>query len=115
MDFSDLKSIANTLRSQLEGAQDAAAKAKVKGESGGGMVRVVMNGRHEVIEVGIDKNVITSDDPQLLEDLVRAAVNDAVANVAEALKDQLTGLMNSSGIDLSAIGLIRSQGGGDER
>ena len=72
----------------MQKMQAEAAKAEVTGESGAGMVKVVMNGRHDVRKVTIDPGVL-SEDKEFLEDLLAAAVNDAVRKVEEAQRQQM--------------------------
>jgi nucleoid-associated protein EbfC len=72
---------AQRMQDNLKRAQEEIAKIEVVGESGGGMVRVTMNGRHEVRRVEIDRKML-ADDPEMTEDLIAAAINDAVNKVA---------------------------------
>jgi DNA-binding YbaB/EbfC family protein len=71
------------MQANLKKAQDEIAAMEVIGESGGGMVKVTMNGKHEVKRVQIEPQV-ASEDREMLEDLVAAAVNDAVNKVDAA-------------------------------
>ncbi len=71
---------AQEMQEKMQRAQEEIAKAEVHGEAGAGMVKVVMNGRHDVISVAIDQSVM-EEDKELLEDLLAAAVNDAVRKV----------------------------------
>lgn len=103
MDLSNLMQMANQLREQLTQAQSKAGEQLVTTEAGGGMVRVVMNGRHELVELKID--AAAAKDLHLLEDLVRAAVNQASARVGEALKNQMGDVAQSMGVDLTPFGL----------
>jgi hypothetical protein len=73
---------AQRMQEELQKAQQRLAEEEVTGESGGGMVRITMNGRHQVHRVQIDPSLL-QDDRELLEDLIVAAMNDAVARVAE--------------------------------
>ena len=75
----------------MQKAQEELANLEVTGEAGGGMVRVVMNGRHEVRGVNIDDSLV-GDDKDMLEDLIAAACNDAVRRVADATSERLAGL-----------------------
>jgi len=87
---------AQKMQENLKRAQEELAKLEVTGQAGGGVVSVVMNGRHEVRRVNIDRKLF-ADDPEMAEDLVAAAVNDAVNKVAEASQKQMgdvTGGMN---------------------
>jgi DNA-binding YbaB/EbfC family protein len=68
------------LQANMKKAQDEIAAMEVTGESGGGMVKVIMNGKHEVKRVQIEPQVV-GEDREMLEDLVAAAINDAVHKV----------------------------------
>ena len=76
---------AQQLQANMQKAQEQLAALEVTGESGGGMVKVVMNGRHEVRRVEIDPAAAGSD-REMLEDLVAAACNDATRRVGEAVQ-----------------------------
>jgi len=82
---------AQKMQEDLQRAQERLAQEEVTGESGGGMVKVVMNGRHEVKRVAIDPSLM-GDDREMLEDLVAAAVNSAVQRVAERTQDSMAGI-----------------------
>ena len=82
---------AQRMQEDLKRAQEEIAKLEVTGSAGGGMVEVTMTGRHEVRRVRIDRKLIT-DDPEMAEDMVAAAVNDAVNKVAEASQQKLGGV-----------------------
>ena len=83
---------AQAMQQNLQKAQAEIATIEVVGESGGGMVKVTMNGRHEVRRVEIDPTVAASD-REMLEDLVAAACNDAVRRVGEAVQQHMAGAM----------------------
>jgi DNA-binding YbaB/EbfC family protein len=83
---------AQQLQANMQKAQEQVAALEVTGESGGGMVKVTMNGRHEVRRVEIDPTVAASD-REMLEDLVAAACNDAVRRVSEAVQQHMAGAM----------------------
>jgi DNA-binding YbaB/EbfC family protein len=83
---------AQQLQANMQKAQEQLGAIEVTGESGGGMVKVMMNGRHEVQRVQIDPTVASSD-REMLEDLVAAACNDAVRRVAEAVQQHMAGAM----------------------
>ena len=74
---------AQRMQDDLKRAQEDLAKLEVTGQSGGGMVSVTMNGRHEVRGVRIDRKLF-ADDPEMAEDLVAAAINDAVNRISAA-------------------------------
>jgi nucleoid-associated protein EbfC len=79
---------AQRMQEDMKRAQEEIAKLEVTGSSGGGLVSVVMSGTHEVRRVQIDRKLF-ADDPEMAEDLVAAAINDAVNKVAEASKTKL--------------------------
>ena len=81
---------AQTMQENMKQAQDAIAAMEVEGESGGGMVKVVMTGRHDVKRVTIASTLL-SEDKDMLEDLVAAAMNDAVRKVETASQQKMAG------------------------
>ena len=81
---------AQKMQQEMQRAQEELAKLEVTGQSGGGMVEVVMNGKYAVRSVRIDPSV--NDDLEMLEDLITAAVNDAVNRVARSTKEQMAGM-----------------------
>jgi DNA-binding YbaB/EbfC family protein len=83
---------AQALQANMQKAQAEIATMQVTGEAGGGMVKVTMNGRHEVQRVQIEPSVI-GDDREMLEDLIAAAINDAVRRVEAATAEKMAGLM----------------------
>ena len=97
--MSDLMKQAQNMQAELQKAQEDLAKAEVIGEAGAGLVSVVMTGRHDVKRVSIDDSVF-SEDKEVLEDLLAAAVNDAVRKVEARNQDTMSGL--ASGLNLPA-------------
>lgn len=85
---------AQKMQEDMQKAQQEIADMQVEGQSGGGLVKVVMNGQHELHRVQIDDSLV-GDDKDMLEDLVAAAVNDAVRRVADASKEKLGGIAGS--------------------
>jgi DNA-binding YbaB/EbfC family protein len=88
---------AQRMQEDMKRAQEELAKLEVTGSAGGGLVSVLMTGAHEVRRVQIDRQMF-ADDPEMAEDLVAAAVNDAVNKVAEASQSRLGGV--TSGLNL---------------
>ena len=82
---------AQAMQENMKQAQDAIAAMEVEGESGGGMVKIVMTGRHGVKRVTIAPTLL-SEDKDMLEDLVAAAMNDAVRKVEAASQQKMAGL-----------------------
>ncbi|NND91453.1 MAG: YbaB/EbfC family nucleoid-associated protein [Granulosicoccus sp.] len=88
---------AQKMQEDMQRAQEEIANMEIEGQSGGGLVKVIMNGQHELRKVSIDDSLV-GDDKDMLEDLVAAAVNDASQRLAAASKDKLSGL--ASGMEL---------------
>ncbi len=93
----DLMQKAQKMQEEMKKAQDEAAKAEITGESGAGLVKVTMNGRHDVRKVDIDPSLL-SEEKEVLEDLLAAAINDAVRRVEENQKDKMSGMMSGMGL-----------------
>jgi DNA-binding YbaB/EbfC family protein len=92
---------AQQMQEKMKSMQDEVAKMQVTGESGGGMVKVTVNGAHEVISVSIDPEVM--DDKEMLEDLIVAALNSAnsrIAQESQAKMAAVTGGLNIPGMKL---------------
>ncbi len=81
---------AQKMQEDMKKAQAELAKMEVTGQSGGGMISVVMTGRHDVKRIEIDDSVM--DDKEMLEDLVAAAINDAVRQIEAQSKDKMAGM-----------------------
>jgi nucleoid-associated protein EbfC len=88
---------AQKMQEDLKKAQEELALMQVQGESGGGLVTIVMTGKREARKVTID-NSLLGDDKDMLEDLVAAAINDAVNKVAKMKKEKMSDI--TAGIPL---------------
>ncbi len=95
--FGDLMKQAQEMQEKVQKIQDEIANAEVTGESGAGLIKITMTGRHDVKKVEIDDSLL-SEEKEILEDLVAAAVNDAVRKVENKQKDRMSEL--TSGIPL---------------
>ena len=87
---------AQMMQENMKKAQEQLAQMEVEGQSGAGMVKVVMTCSHDVRRVSIDQSVM--DDKEMLEDLVAAAVNDAVRRVEATTQEKMAGF--TSGLNL---------------
>ncbi len=90
---------AQQMQENLKKAQEEIARMEIEGQAGAGLVKVVMTGKHDVKRVSIDPSLL-ADDKDMLEDLVAAAVNDAVRRVEAATQERMAGL--TSGLPLPA-------------
>ena len=82
---------AQALQANMQKAQAEIASLEVIGESGGGMVKITMNGRHEVKRVQIEP-AVSGEDREMLEDLIAAAANDAVHKLEARVQEKMAGL-----------------------
>ena len=96
-DLSQLLEQAQAMQQQLMEAQAAAAEQVVEGVSGGGVVKVTVTGGMDFQSVTIDPQAVDPDDVEMLQDLVLAAIHDAVARVNELQQDSLGGLGGALG------------------
>lgn len=101
MDMNKMMKQLSKMQTEMAKAQDELAQATVEGSAGGGAVKVVMTGA-EVSEVSIDPSAIDEEDPSLLEDLVRAAVNEAL-KAQQALAEERMGTLGA-GLKLPGLG-----------
>lgn len=82
---------AQKMQQRMQEAQQQLTELVVTGESGGGMVRVKMNGRHDVMDVKVNPSLV-DEEIEMLEDLFAAAVNDAVRKIEKASKEKIAAL-----------------------
>jgi DNA-binding YbaB/EbfC family protein len=82
---------AQKMQADMQRVQEELANMEITGQAGGGMVKVVMTGRHDLKRVSIDDSLM-SDDKEMLEDLVAAAVNDAVRQLEQVSQERMSGL-----------------------
>ncbi len=82
---------AQKIQEEMAKTQEEIAKLELEGQAGGGLIKVTMNGKHQVMRVVIDDSLI-GDDKDMLEDLVAAAINDAVQKVESTIKEKFAGV-----------------------
>jgi len=90
---------AQKMQENLQKAQQEIAQLEIAGEAGGGLVKVVLTGRYEARRVSIDDSLLT-DDKDMLEDLVAAAINDAVRKVEQTTQEKIAGMAGGMGLPL---------------
>ena len=90
---------AQQMQDKMQRMQEEVAKLEVTGESGGGMVKITMTGKHEVRRVSIDDSLM-QDDKEMLEDLIAAALNDAARRVEQNQQEKMAGV--TAGMNLPA-------------
>ncbi len=99
--ISGLLKQAMDVKGKIEELKESLANETIEASAGGGMVNVVMTGKFEIVSLQIDPDVIDKDDPEMLETLVRAAVNEAVRKTQELVKSRMTEI--TGGIDIPGI------------
>jgi nucleoid-associated protein EbfC len=100
--FGNLMKEAQRLQQQMQELQEQVGQKKVQATAGGGMVTVEVNGRQEIVSIKIDPEVINKDDPQMLEDLVLAACNEALRKARELVQQELGKL--TGGLKIPGLG-----------
>ena len=101
MNMGDLMKQAQQFQQQLSKIQQELGEKTVTGSAGGGMVTVTFNGRSELVDIVIEPEVVNQDDVQMLQDLVRSAVNDGLVKskqLGQGELGKLTGGMNIPGL-----------------
>jgi DNA-binding YbaB/EbfC family protein len=102
--FGDMMKQAASLQKQMQEAQETIAALEAEGQAGGGLVRVMMNGKGYARKVTIDPSMFKEEDKEVLEDLIAAALNDAKAKLEEQsaakMKEMTAGLPLPPGMKL---------------
>ena len=96
-DLGGLMQAAQNMQREMQRIQDELGQKKVEASAGGGMVTVQANGNQEILSIKIDREVITPDDPQMLEDLVLAAVNETLRKAREMVAAEMSKLAGGLG------------------
>jgi DNA-binding YbaB/EbfC family protein len=104
MDMNKMLKQVQEMQEQMARAQEELASEVVEASAGGGMVRVKATGAGEITEIKIAPEAIDPDDPEMLEDLVLAAVNEALRNAQDLMQSKLGGALGGAG-GLGSLGL----------
>jgi len=102
--FGNLIKQAQKLQEQMARVQEEAGNKTVEATAGGGMVTVMVNGRHEVLSVKIEPEVVDPSDIEMLQDLIQAAVNEGIRRAQEMMKEEVgkvTGGLGIPGLDVN--------------
>jgi nucleoid-associated protein EbfC len=108
MDITNMFGKIKEMQSKLKEVQENLDRITAEGESGGGMVKALVNGRKKVLKIDIEESLLTPDDKTMLQDLVVAAINIALQNVEaksnEEIQKTTQGIIpNIPGFDLSKM------------
>jgi DNA-binding YbaB/EbfC family protein len=96
--FGDIMKQAQKMKAEMDRIQAEAATKTVEGSAGGGMVIVVANGKGELLSTRIEPEVLRNEDVEMLQDLVTAAVNDALRKTRELLSQEMAKLAGGLGL-----------------
>jgi DNA-binding YbaB/EbfC family protein len=88
--LNELLKQAQKMQEKIQQVQDELSNLKVEGTAGGGMVTAVANGKQEILDIHIDQQVVNSDDVEMLEDLIVAAVNQALTKAQELANEEMS-------------------------
>jgi nucleoid-associated protein EbfC len=106
MDMNKLMQQMGHMQEEMQKAQDELANETVEATAGGGMISVVANGAGEIKQIKIDPKAIDPDDPEMLEDMIVAAVNEAIRSAHSLMESKLGGLAGGAlgGLGLPGLG-----------
>ena len=106
MDMNKLMQQMGQMQEEMQKAQDELANETVEATAGGGMITVVANGAGEIRQIKIDPKAIDPDDPEILEDMIVAAVNEAIRSAHSLMESKLGGLAGGAlgGLGLPGLG-----------
>ena len=99
--FGNPQKLMKQLQQKQEKVQQEIAALEIEATSGGGMVKVVMDGHKNVKRLAIDPEVVSKEDVEMLQDLILAAVNEAARKVDEAVQEKMAGL--TAGLNIPGL------------
>lgn len=103
LDLNSLLKEAQKMQKKMQEAQSQLTQLEVTGEAGAGLVKIVMNGRHEAKKAQISKTLFDEEDPEMLEDLICAAFNDAARKVETASQKEIQKLASQLPKDMKGV------------
>ena len=92
MNMQQIMRQAQKMQKKMEEAQEEAANQIVEASAGGGMVSVKVNGKQELLEISIEKDVVNPEDVEMLQDVIVAAVNEGMKKAQQVIQDTLQGI-----------------------
>ncbi|MEE2695144.1 MAG: YbaB/EbfC family nucleoid-associated protein [Pseudomonadota bacterium] len=96
--MSQIMKQAKAMQEKMAEMQKKIEDTEIEGSSGGGVVKVLMNGKHELKKINIDPSLMSSEEKEVLEDLIVAAINDVNKKIAENMNNQLGSLSGGMGL-----------------
>jgi DNA-binding YbaB/EbfC family protein len=98
MNLQEMMRQAQMMKKKIEKAQAEVAAKTFEGSAGGGMVVVTANGKSEIVQVKIEKEVVNPDELEMLQDLIVAATNQAIQRASEAMQGEVGKITNGLGL-----------------
>ena len=96
--FGNIMKQAQQMQAKMAEMQEKLAELRIEGNSGGGMVKVTLNGKNELVGLKIDSATVDPEDTEVLEDLIVAAYNDAKQKVETQTQDQMKEMTGGMGL-----------------
>ena len=96
--ISQIMKQAKEMQEKMAEVQKKIEQSEVEGSSGGGAVKVIMDGKHNLKKINIDSNLVDKDEVEVLEDLIIAAINDANQKISENMSNQLGSISSGMGL-----------------
>ncbi len=118
MNAEDIIKQAQAMQVQMQQAHDELASMQVAGQAGGGLIKVVMTGRHDIKHLFLDPNVIqdaanSPEGKKVLQELLAAAINDAVQRIEEATRQKMAAMAQNLQMPAELMGSLTGQGDGE--
>ncbi len=101
--FGNMMKQIKLMQQKMQKIQEELAEKKVEGSAGGGMVTAIVNGKQELLEIKIDKEVVDPEDVEMLQDLIVAAVNQALKKSQEMMNEEMAKLTGGLGINIPGL------------
>jgi len=98
LDLNEIAQKASEIQEKMKSAHDEVASLRVKGESGGGLAQVVMDGRHKIVQLDVDDETWRNESKAVILDLINSAVNDAVDKIEEQARKKMQNLSQEMGV-----------------
>jgi len=89
------------MKSKMEAMKDSLANETVEASAGGGMVKVVVNGKCKLVSISIDPEIVNKEETEMLETMIQAAINEGVDRVQDLIRQRMTEL--TGGIDIPGL------------
>lgn len=103
MNIQQMMKQAQKMQKKMEEVQEEAAKEVVEATSGGGMVTVKVNGKQEIVNIAIEKDVVDPEDVEMLQDLILAAVNEGLKKSQELVQKKMSAVTGNLGINIPGL------------